>query len=198
MKKVKIIKIVGYSVIALLLSAIIFISFVASPWIIMFIYAWTRPNPPTPEITYAEFPYKLVYEVNGEVKEYEDTLICEFDGFGVSEANFIKYRTWKCWTKSGNKRIILQVDENIEIFYTYGINDDNIAGACMGDSERYSFGINLVFPNAWYTDRNRWITEEYEDGKSPAYVISAEDLMKKYKVKLISWYMKPPIQNQFT
>ncbi len=67
----------------------------------------------------------------------------------------------------------------------------------MGDNERYNFGVNPVFPNAWYTDKNTWYTDEFDDEKTRAYIISAEDLMRKYKIKLVSWEMAPPIKNKF-
>ena len=35
---------------------------------------------PEPQIKYGEFPCKLTYEINGEIKTIEDTIICEFDG----------------------------------------------------------------------------------------------------------------------
>ena len=167
------------------------------PWLLMGFYFYIIPSPPKPEITYSEFPYKLVYEIDGERFEYEDILICEFDGFRAGENDFKKYRIWTSKTKSGNKRIILYTDDNIEIFYSSGLRGSSIAGACMGDNERYNFGVNPVFPNAWYTDKNTWYTDEFDDEKTRAYIISAEDLMRKYKIKLVSWEMAPPIKNKF-
>ena len=64
------------------------------------------PDPPKPEITYAEFPFCLTYELNGEVIVIEDTIICEFDGYVVEGENG-KYRAWSSRLKSGNERITL-------------------------------------------------------------------------------------------
>lgn len=38
---------------------------------------------PRPEITYGEFPIELTYSVDGEVYTAKDTVVCEFDGFGL-------------------------------------------------------------------------------------------------------------------
>ena len=61
---------------------------------------------PRPEITYGEFPFTLTYELDGEIKTIEDTIICEFDGFeAIGESG--KYRKWKTYLKSGNERLTL-------------------------------------------------------------------------------------------
>ena len=38
---------------------------------------------PEPRIKYGEFPFKLIYEIDGKTMTIEDTIICEFDGFKV-------------------------------------------------------------------------------------------------------------------
>ena len=58
----------------------------------------------------------------------------------------------------------------------------------MGDNEIYD-KINIPFPDAWYTD-------DLENGKN-AYIISAEEMWEKYKVKLLNWEISPPVQNSF-
>ena len=63
-------------------------------------------NPPKPGITYGEFPFRLTYELNGEIKVIEDTIIAEFDGFSTPTSAGI-YRVWKTRLKSGNERLTL-------------------------------------------------------------------------------------------
>ena len=47
--------------------------------------ALTNPNPPQiPATYYGEFPFKLVYEINGEQKTIEDTLVIEYQGYRIS------------------------------------------------------------------------------------------------------------------
>ena len=60
----------------------------------------------SPEVKFGEFPCKLTYEINGEIKTIEDVIICEYDGIEIDEAHGTK-RKWKTSLKSGNERIIL-------------------------------------------------------------------------------------------
>ena len=65
-----------------------------------------NPTPPPPDIQYGEFPFKLTYELNGEIKVVEDTIICEFVGF-VNRGTAGKARRWKTTLKSGNEQLTL-------------------------------------------------------------------------------------------
>lgn len=172
-------------IIALIIAAVIIVS--VGIW---FLSGGFLPSPAEPEITYGEFPFKLEYEINGKTKVVEDTLICEYDGFAINAARG-KYRHWKSYLASGNERITLIKNGDTEIFFTPNINNSKAGAFYMGDNEICG-RINKVFPNAWqmqpaYYD-NRILTH---------YVIFAEDMWEKYKIKLISWEIKPPIQNYF-
>ena len=48
---------------------------------------------PTPRVTHGEFPFELVYEINGEEVRVTDVYVCEFEGIGGNE-NIGKYREW--------------------------------------------------------------------------------------------------------
>lgn len=155
-------------------------------------YMFFLPNPPKPEIKRAEFPFRLEYEIEGETKIAEDILICEFNGFSSNEAAG-KYRTWKSYFKSGNTRITLLQNDDIEIYYKPNINPQISGAYYMGDTEIYD-SINETFPNALCTDDYEKI--ENNEREAPC-LISAHDLWEKYKIKLISWNIAPPIQNSF-
>lgn len=62
-----------------MLAVIIFVSW---PWLLLIIGINSQPNPPQPTIKHGQFPFRLEYELNGQRKIIEDTLICEFDGSG--------------------------------------------------------------------------------------------------------------------
>ncbi|GJM80348.1 hypothetical protein HMSSN139_28440 [Paenibacillus sp. HMSSN-139] len=124
----------------------------------------------------------MEYEINGERKVIQDTIICEFDGFGADEGRG-KYRKWKQRLASGNERItLLKVDDTKEIYYNEGS-----AEYYMGDYGDAEFQHD--FPNA------SMITKE---GRTTSYGgIPAEELQKKYNIKLISWDYTSPIKNKF-
>lgn len=149
---------------------------------------------PRPEITYGEFPVKLTYELNGEIKTIEDTVICEFDGFEViGEAG--KYRKWKTSLKSGNERLTLldlrsldEVNEfgqtMLELYFYYG-NAEYYMGD-TGDRQRAAQGLDRVS----YHYQNK-------DGTTGGSGYKADVAYEKYKIRLISWEAAPPIQNSF-
>ncbi len=165
----------------------IVLAYIILPWAGMFIEMVLMPNPQKPQITYGEFPFRLVYEIDNKTIVVEDTLICEYDGYAADTASG-KYRTWKSHLRSGNAHITLFKNENLEIFYTPDVNQ-HAAGVYMGDTEIYS-SINGAFPNAWQT----YI---FNERQSSAYIISADDMWEKYKLRLISWEIAPPIENNF-
>ena len=90
----KIVKRILIVVIALILLCVIGFCIIASPWILLSVGLFLSPAPPKPEIKYGEFDFELVYEIDGESRTIEDTIICEFDGFNIDEANG-KTRKWE-------------------------------------------------------------------------------------------------------
>lgn len=75
-----------------------------------------QPNPPKPAIKYGEFPFKLEYELNGELIVIEDTLICEYDGIKMVGGQ--KERSWTSRLASGGEdRIELLVLSDTEEWY---------------------------------------------------------------------------------
>lgn len=149
---------------------------------------WMNISPKKPTIKHGEFPFCLIYEINGETIEVKDTLICDYDGLIADAAQGI-YRKWKSSLKSGKARIVLFQNHEIEIFFTPNINNWEAGAFYMGDNEIYD-KINIPFPNAWYTS-------DFESRRLNAYIISAEELLEKYKIKLLSWEIAPPIENEF-
>lgn len=81
--------------------------FFTAPWILLYIGFSLTENPPKPAYTYGEFPFHLEYEIDGQVKTVEDTVIVEFDGFGLNGGSGGKYIQWKKSLASGNKEIVL-------------------------------------------------------------------------------------------
>lgn len=169
---------------ALVIVAIVF--YVAIyPWLMIGVGVHLLPNPPKPKITYGEFPFRLVYEIDGERKIVEDTLICEFDGFELEGENG-KYRKWKSRLASGNERItLLKVDETMEIYYSPGR-----AEYYMNDLRFNLDGNEFSFPNANYS-------KKIDKTHTVDSIILADELWSQYKIKLISWDYTQPIKNNF-
>lgn len=166
----------------------LFVIFIAK-WGFLFMF-----NPPSPKIKYGEFPFRLTYEINGEQKVIEDTIICKFDGFKSEGTNGI-HRKWKTYLKSGNERLTLldlrsleEVNEfrqtMLELYFYYG-NAEYYMGD-IGDRQRSAQGLDRVSYHYQNTD-----------GTTGGSSYKVDEAYEKYKIRLISWEPSPPIQNTF-
>jgi hypothetical protein len=180
-----------------LMLGLVVIIYLAWPWLLMFVGIQLEPNPSRPAITYAEFPFRLEYEINGERRVVQDTLICEYDGIGSNEGSG-KYRKWKGRLASGNQKIVLLQAKDAsgiafknkktirqEIFF-----DPGPAWYYMGDSESDD-GYKSLYPNASFS-------EQYQDGTVAKGIIQADELLDRFNIKLISWDYTKPIKNSFS
>lgn len=141
------------------------------------------PNPPTPEITYGEFPFEIVYEIDGEMITISDVYVCEYDGIGANEGSG-KHRTWKGYFKStGEERLVL-------------FQDGNLTFACAVGYPEYYMSDPCVF-NYSYVPYIYYVISPDEFGGASSGVMDIEQLLERYKLKLISWDLSKPIQNSF-
>ena len=195
-------------IVALILVCVIGILIIASPWIILGVGLWLSPAPPKPEITYGEFDFKLVYEIDGEIKTLEDTIICEFDGFNIDEANG-KTRRWKEEFKNerGNELYAFRVEQ---------IDNPEFNEYKNGRKPHYN---QIVLKNIdHYKVLLRVADAEYflgePDDKTPSPIEptiqvydksicyykdpkQSEGFLEPHNFKIISWECDEPIKNTF-
>lgn len=166
--------------------AALFLVICVVPWGSIFIGTMLLEEPPKPQIVQEEFAFTLVYEINGERKVIEDTLICEFDGIGVDEGRG-KYCKWKSRLASGNTAIRLWEEEKEggvkqEIYYNYAP-----PGYYMGDPY-YKDGNRFNYSDVVLKKESSDISEEF---------ISEKKLLNKYNIQIISWECEEPVKNVF-
>ncbi len=182
----------------LIITAIIFA--IAILIVYMFTSCFFAENPPYPVITYAEFPFKLTYELNGEIMTFEDVYICEFKGFQFNEGIGEKCRIWEERFASGLERITLLEKDDVEIIYYQISKDGGMAGVFMGDPYYTTFPFGDIdvedieftfgsFPNA------RVFSSETIG--TLGQLISAEEMWELYKLKLLNLEIGGPIENSF-
>lgn len=158
---------------------------------------------PEPEIKYAEFPFTLIYEIDGETIELHDSIVCEFDGFRVAGG---KYRKWKIYLKSKPD----QVDEEssslkITLLDLSGSNDQDQFGNTLlelyfyGGKAEYYMGDNLrgLSGEGKVEDIVEYMAVE-PDGSLWSGTFSADEAMEKYKIRLLRWEVAKPIVNSFS
>jgi len=181
--KLKITKIIFVSlkVAAIIVVAIVLLAFVfgGREFFGFLCKGLTAPRPPKPKIKYAEFPFTLVYKIDGEEYTISDVITYKYRGVEWSGDFVIGYNRWEQKLKSGNKRIVLLEINDITVYYP----TSDSASYYMGGK-----GREIVFTgDAAITDKNT--NENYIEP------ISADDLLNKYGIKLISWEIAPPIKN---
>ena len=138
---------------------------------------------PAPEITKAEFPFEIVYEIDGEIKVIDDVFVCEYEGIEWNEGHG-RYRQWKGYVKSSGKdHVVLLEDGNLKFACKVGT-----AAYYMGDPSMANAGEYA--PSIYYI-------RTFESGGVSSGVAGIEPLLEEYKLKLISWKLSRPIENYF-
>ena len=171
--------------IIVLIGQICFIvfSFAVVPWSIMYFGIELSEDPPEPAITYGEFPFELVYEIDGKRTTVNDVYVCEYKGIRSNEAG--KFRDWDGYIKStGNANLTLCEDEVRKVCCTVGNSR-----YYMGEWKQKEPPTPYVF---------EVIHDSYDfDERMKLWINSEEELMAQYNIKLISWKFSEPIENTF-
>lgn len=174
---------------------VVIIGIITLPWIIIIIGFASQPNPPMPEIRYGEFPFRLVYELNGEQIIVEDVVICEYDGIG-NDAGRGKYRKWKSRLESGNERVSVLIEDNLSEDSPYGKIIYREVYFTTGSADFYMGDLQDGREHDTITTRGILLVNR-ENGTTGSSTISKDNLLDKYGIQLISWEPSPPIVNRF-
>ena len=126
-------------------------------------------RPSKPEIKYAEFPFELVYEYDGEQYTIEESIICDYEGikFTLDGGN---YREWDCTISDHTLYGQYYLDEakHPTLYIQIPLEGDY----WMGDP---NFNEEFATPYLFFIDE-RTGTTYYE-----------QDLSKVIGAKIISW-----------
>ncbi|MDR6726174.1 hypothetical protein J2W91_004680 [Paenibacillus amylolyticus] len=158
----------------------VIVSYLTLPWLFIFIFGKLEPNPPRPENTYGEFPFQLVYVIDGETKEIEDTLICEFKGFGWDEGNG-KIIKWDARLAKGT----VDYHNGIELF----------GGVIAGQGSTF-ITIDIGSPQYYlgYKEYKNYSPGRVSISSPPASgAINEDELWNKYNIKIIEMKFSQPL-----
>ena len=158
------------------------------PWTLMYIGYQFEEEPPQPVVSYAEFPFELVYEIDGERIEIKDTLVIEHKGTDWNEG-IGKYNVWARYLKSEPSDSY----ERRKVVLLYKNDDGKKLPAIfleLGSCE-YFMGLEEEEGTFHYLDRS----------KKPGVIVSTTDkcaltdqeLYEKYNIKIIKKSLSPPI-----
>ncbi len=182
LKKKKILLLIILTVVIVLLPVIIIFVLNLLAWSGIFIGGLFSPNPSKPEITYAEFPFEIVYEIDGETITVNDIYVCEFDGFGWNEG-VGKHRKWKGYIKSSeSEELILLEDGDLKFAVSVGSPEYYMSDPSCSYSDNT--------PSIFYIKPNKF-------GGITSGSLDIEPLLEQYKLKLISFNFSEPIENSY-
>lgn len=140
------------------------------------------PAPPRPEVTYGEFPFEIVYELDGETITVNDVFVCEYAGIAPAES-IAKKRYWKGYIKStGEDKFVLIEDGDLRLLCDVGVPE-----YYMND---YPALAKKPIPRTHLIERVPGGTVHYSEAE-------INELMAKHKLNLISINLSDPIENSF-
>ena len=148
---------------------------------------WIKlPNPPEPTIRYGEFPFELVYEIDGEIVTVNDVYICEYTGIALTSECCAKERSWKGYVKSSRESGVFLTEDKTE--------EGTIKIYCSVGSAR------IYMDDERYGKTSGWTPKVYSietTDRTSTTCFLGEEIMEKYHIKLISWKFSDPIENTF-
>jgi hypothetical protein len=162
--------------------------FVSLPWVLIGFGVILSPNPPIPIIKHGEFPFHLVYKVDGNQYTIDDTIICDYAGIGMDEGNG-KYIKWEERLVNGNQitRFFFRGE------YQYGIK--LLDGVIPGQGS--TMIICDIGTPQYYLGYKKY--KDYSPGRVSIFsslttgVMDEDELWNKYKIKLIEKKFSQPI-----
>ena len=177
----------------------VFVGFILISGLIVIHRVSNPPIPPTPEVVYGEFPFRLEYEIGEESFVIEDTLIAEYVRSGAAVLIDPAYRIWNTtyldgtWIyeerwRMGSTRL-KETDEIIIRFHSghasYFMND-YIYGWIGDRSGRGNFRFWTPVISFEFYDEN---IEDFA-----LFVADSAEALYEHGILLIDWWYTPPIK----
>ena len=149
------------------------------------------PDPKKPEVTYGEFPFTLIYEINGETITVEDTLVIKYKGVGANEG-VGKYNKWDRYLKSEMSGGYMR--HNVRLFQGFLENGSSATIFLELGSCEYYMGLQEDRLYYYHTDMKPGdiaiLSSEYNGP------LSEETLYNDYGIKIIKKELSPPINTK--
>ncbi len=153
------------------------------------------PNPPKPKIRHGEFNFNLQYEINGENRNLKDTLVCDFDGFEVTQVGGPKNRVWRSYYENKQQNELFTFrNEPSDIVEIVLENTDNYkiilgmpqAAELMGDIERKTEVENEPCVKVYDVNERYYV-----------YPDRCDEILSECGFEVLEWKCDKPIENEF-
>lgn len=157
------------------------------------------PNPPKPEIKYGEFEFRLIYSIEGNLKEVSDVIVCKFEGFEVRSIGDSKKRVWSENIKNENLYELFHFrdEEREESNPTY-------SAICIENID--DFKVILHLPEAeWFLGEPNYkgVPEmpriQVYDTKTKYYLDPTQSnlFLEEHNFRVVDWSCDNPVENVF-
>jgi len=159
---------------------------------------YIRPSLPSPNITYGEFPFRVEYNLDGELHIIEDTIIAEFSHVIRRGMKTPDRRVWRTSLASGdemginNDQFLLLQDGELTIRFSPALGSCFMGDTGGGDSIAISNarGTGFVIRYRNDCDCSRISVNRYS-------IDEAAEPLRDHGIELISWDIAEPITNSF-
>ncbi|MBQ7012198.1 MAG: hypothetical protein IJN63_10875 [Clostridia bacterium] len=157
-------------------------------------FALLYEDPLEPVIKYGEFPITVIYELNGEIKERKDVIVCEYAGI-ENWGTGGKHRKWTSEYISGNDYLFLLMGEEDGVKFTLSVEMPNwLASYYMDDldpmyreeRERELKRIN-----------QKLLLTQFVDGGWVQRTLAGDEVYEKYKLRVLEVRHSLPINNSY-
>ncbi len=151
------------------------------------------PSSDVPIVKHGEFPFHIVYEIDGERRSIDETIICDYIGKGMNEdqGNFIE---WEGRLANANKitNFFGDADRVMTITLYEDVIDENNKITCDIGNPQYYLGY--------------YNYEDYKPGRirfsnndDTALILDEVELWEKYKIKIIEMkFSEPAVGNKLS
>ncbi len=167
--------------------------FLMLPSLIFPFFALISPKIPEPEITYGEFPFRIEYELDGQLNIIEDTVIAEFNGCEFSAGSMKRERRWRSRLASGRED--LPFGDDLGIYFSRGS-----AQYYMGENvQSMSLKPHIALRNLeeGFKREVDFILGESGYIRTVLNFGEAQEVLTQYGITLINWEISEPIVNNF-
>ena len=137
------------------------------------------PAPEVPDIKYAEFPFEIVYSIDGETFEFNDVYVCKYKGIDLDYTDS-KILVWNTYLKHSDT-------EHVELM---PYNSSGSLCLYLGSPEYYMMGS---FPGYGEHVPGEYIHHSLNHKREE---ISFEEAKEEYGLEIISTKFSEPIENK--
>ena len=160
-------------------------------------YIFSSCNQVPPTIKEGRFPFRVVYELNGERHEIEDVVICRYRGLSGIYSNV---RDWETTLQSGEQSICILTVENVySLLSPTRLNSKSSVFLDYGSSEYY-MGDTMNVGSAERKPSMHYVEDYHSEPNvrnQDSTPLTEKQLEEHFGIKIIEFEFSKPIKNTF-